>query len=326
MRKHEQNGEHKDDGGMKHFDGGSSFKGVSGPHKEYGGRGTDDVAKNRRDFQGKGYGGKLKSLPRGVLHGNGGSFVGGGRGSVTGIVSGGFRGVIHELPYRSLTLFLATFTVATAAGILVVPVGVAVSGSVWTVLVSTGFVAIVLAVTCVVSLANFVHGLISALSTSLSSGRGGDDSVSVYGALFRGYFGGIIQVGCILLVYEALRVSAWGLFAVPMVYVIPIEVLGCTVPIPIPLGFSGMYISIAVHVVATVVLVASFLMGGIEMLQAIRAHVDDGEDGSSLYRSALYLLFLTVFPALNILLCCLLISAYAPIIGAYTPTQWLGVT
>jgi len=289
----------------------------------------EDASERRKNFLNKSYGGKLKSLPREVLRGAGGGFVAGGRGSVTGAVSGGFRGVIHELPYRSLMVFLATFMIATAAGILVVPVGVAISGSVWTVLVSIGFVAIVLIVACVVSLANFVRGLITTLSTTLTSGRGGGGSVSLYGALFRGYFGGIMQVGCILLVYGALRVGAWGLFTIFMVYIIPIDIWGFTVPIPIPLGFSGMYISIAVHVIATVVLVGSFLMGGIELLQAIRNQVDKGGDGdgggSALHRSALYLLFLTLFPALNIFLCCLLIEAYTPVIGAYTPTQWLGV-
>ncbi len=247
----------------------------------------------------------------------GGRFVGGGRGSVTSIVAGGFKGAVHELPYRSLALFLATFMVSTVAGILVVPVGVAVSGSVWTVMVSIGFTAVVLIVACMVSLANFVRGLIGALSSSLVSGSGG--ATALVGALFRGYFGGIIQAGCILLVYRFLVSVALGLFVIPMVYFIPIEVLGFTVPIPIPLGWSGIYMAVSVYVVVTVVLLGSFLMGGIELLQAFRDQVDDARgdgagDGSQLQRAAMYLLFLTLFPAVNILICSYLVGAYSSII------------
>jgi len=247
----------------------------------------------------------------------GGRFVGGGRGSVSGVVVGGFKGAIHELPYRSLMLFLATFMVATVAGILVIPVGVAVSGSVWTVLVSIGFVAIVLVVVCVVSLANFVRGLIAAFSTTLTSGRGGD-SVALVGALFRGYFGGIIQAGCILLVYKFLASVAPGLFGILMIYFIPIEVLGSTVPIPIPLGWSGLYIAVSVYVAVSVILLGSFLMGGIELLQAVRIQVEEngGEAGgvSQLQRAAMYLIFLTLFPAVNILICSYLVGAYSSIV------------
>jgi hypothetical protein len=248
-------------------------------------------------------------------HSGGRKFAGAGRGVLTGILIGGFKGTAHDLPYRSLMIFLATFTIATVAGIFVVPVGIAVSGSVWTVMVSIGFTAIVLITACLISLANFVRGLIASLSTSLSLGIGGGSGTTLVDAIFRGYFGGILQVGCILLVYRFLLTGASGLFIIPMIYFIPIDILGTTLPVPIPLGFAGNYIMLSVVVVATVTLVASFLMGGIELLQALRsAASEDGRSSANLQRAALYLLFLTLFPALNIIVTSSLIRAYLPII------------
>ncbi len=239
---------------------------------------------------------------------------GDGRHVVSGFVAGGFTGALHELPYRSLISFLATFMIATVGSFFIIPMGVVASGSVWTIPVTIGVIAILIVVVCLVSLANFVRGLISSISDTLRS-RGGGGSVVFVHALFRGYFGGILQAGCIILTFNFLLSQAQGLFLIPMFYLIPIDVMGFTVPIPVFLGFSGIYIIVAVAVVTTVVLVASFLMGGLELLQAVKNHVENLEGGyeggsSRLYAAALYLLFLTLFPAVNVLLCSWLIGAY----------------
>jgi len=232
-------------------------------------------------------------------------------------LGGELKSGVHDLPWRSLMIFVVTATVATSAALLIVMAGVVLSQSVWSILVTTGFIAVLLVAVCLVSLVNFIRGVITVASSSIRS--------RFVFALWK-YFGTVIQVGCIILLYNFFKVFAWGLFYIPMVYFIPMEILGTTCPIPVFLPnafFSGSYIGMAAYVIAMAVTVAGFVTGGLDLLAAIadRAHEGSDAGSSSLYDSFLYVLFVTVFPALNIIVAVHLINSYTSILLNQIPVS-----
>lgn len=234
----------------------------------------------------------------------------GGSRATTGFPLDELRSGLHDLPWRSLMIFVATSTIATSAALLVVMAGVVASQSVWSILVTTGFIAVMLVAVCLLSLVNFIRGVIDMASSAIRS--------RIVFAVWK-YFGTIIQVGCIILVYNFFRVFAWGLFQIPMIYFIPLEVFGTTIPVPVfILGAltSDGYIAMAAYVIATGVTVAGFVTGGLDLLAAVADYAHQGsEDGSSsLYNSFLYILFVTIFPALNIIVAVHLINSYTAIL------------
>ena len=264
--------------------------------------------------------GKRESFPRRAAHrlsrsaGRSGIGSGGSRG-IAGFAVDEFRSGLHDLPWRSLLVFVATFTIATSAGLLVAMAGIVVSQSAWDILVTTGFIAMILVAVCLLSLVNFIRGVIAATASAIQS--------RFVFALWR-YFGTIIQVGCIILVYGFFSVFAWGLFIVPMIYFIPLDILGTTVPVPVFLPnalSSGAYIAMAAYVIAIGVTVAGFVTAGLDLLAAIadQAHQGKEEGSSGVFNSVLYVLFVTIFPALNIVVAVHLINSYTAILQSQIP-------
>ena len=115
-------------------------------------------------------------------------------------------------------------------------------------------------------------------------------------ALFRGYFWSLLSIGLILLIHEYFHTVMPQLFFLPLFYLLPVQILGNTTPIPIPLGFSGQYMDIAVTIIVYAVGITGSSIGGIELLQ----HLLDNSQQRGIYGSIFGLLLLAIFPIANI--------------------------
>lgn len=191
-----------------------------------------------------------------------------------------------DLPFKSISLFVGSWMLLEIGWPILTMLGVATAGSVWSVPSSIASMYIVVYGLVLISGANVVRSLIVQLT-------GPKDNLVK--ALFRGYFWSLLVVGLILTIHQYFHSHMPLLFMIPIIYLLPIQVLGNTVPIPIPLGITGMYMDITMTVIVYVVGITGSCIGGLEIL---RHFLYNSRQGS--YSAILSLLMLAVFPAMNI--------------------------
>lgn len=192
-----------------------------------------------------------------------------------------------DMPFKSIAMFVGSWMLLEIGWPILILLGVATAGSVWSVPSSIASMFVVVYGLVLVSGANVVRSLIVQLT-------GQKDNLVK--ALFRGYFWSLLVVGLILTIHQYFHSHLPLLFIIPILYLLPIEVLGTTVPIPIPLGITGMYMNIILMVIIYVVGITGSCIGGLEIL---RYFIDNSRQRGS-YHAILSVLMLAVFPAMNI--------------------------
>jgi hypothetical protein len=196
-------------------------------------------------------------------------------------------GAVLDMPFKSITLFVGSWMLLETGWPLLIILGVVTAGSVWSVPSSIASMYILLYGLLLVSGANVVRGLIVQLT-------GQKDNLVK--ALFRGYFWSLLVVGLILTIHQYFHSHMPLLYLIPIIYLLPIEILGNTVPVPIPLGTTGMYMDIIVTVLIYVVGITGSCTGGLEILR----HFLDNSRQRGSYHAILSVLMLAVFPVMNI--------------------------
>jgi hypothetical protein len=194
---------------------------------------------------------------------------------------------VLDMPFKSIALFVGSWMLLETGWPLLIILGVVTAGSVWSVPSSIASMYILLYGLVLVSGANVVRGLIVQLT-------GQKDNLVK--ALFRGYFWSLLVVGLILTIHQYFHSHMPLLYLIPIIYLLPIEILGNTVPVPIPLGTTGMYMDIIVTVLICVVGITGSCTGGLEVLR----HFLDNSRQRGSYHAILSVLMLAVFPAMNI--------------------------
>jgi hypothetical protein len=192
-----------------------------------------------------------------------------------------------DMPFKSIALFVGSWMLLEIGWPLLTILGVATAGSVWSVPSSIASMFIMVYGLVMISGANVVRSLIVQLT-------GQKDNLVK--ALFRGYFWSLLVVGLVLTVHQYFHSHLPFLYLIPIIYLLPIEILGNTVPIPIPLGITGMYMDIILMVIIYVVGITGSCIGGLEIL---RYFLDNSRQRGS-YHAILSVLMLAVFPAMNI--------------------------
>lgn len=196
-------------------------------------------------------------------------------------------GASLDMPFKSIALFVGSWMLLEIGWPLLIILGVVTAGSVWSVPSSIASMFIVVYGFVLVSGANVVRSLIIQLT-------GQKDNLVK--ALFRGYFWSLLVVGLVLTIHQYFHGHMPSLYLIPIIYLLPIEILGNTVPIPIPLGITGMYMDIIVIVLIYVVGITGSCIGGLEILR----HFLDNSRQRGSYHAILSVLILAVFPAMNI--------------------------
>ena len=196
-----------------------------------------------------------------------------------------------DLPFKSIAIFVGSWMILEVGWPLLIVFGVATAGSVWSIPATIPCLFIAMYGTVLVSGTNVVRSLIVQL------GNGRDNLVK---ALFRGYFGSLLSIAIVLIVHAYFHSHMPQLFLLRIVYLLPIDgsVLGTggTVPIPIPIGYSGLYMDLLVTIIVYAVGVTGSCIGSIEILQyLLKASREHGS-----YGAILGVLLLAVFPAMNI--------------------------
>ncbi len=198
-----------------------------------------------------------------------------------------------DLPFRSIGLFAASWLALEMGWPLVALGGVVLAGDVWSIPAMIPFLFVTLFVTVLVSASNMIRAIVIQLSQQR------DNLVK---ALFRGYFWGYLSIGMIVIIVEHTTRTMPQLFLLPIIYLVPIEgsILGTggTVPIPVFVGLSGNFIHISVIILIYVIGITASAIGGLEILR----HVMDNTRGRGVYGAIFNILFLSVFPAVNITL------------------------
>ncbi len=192
-----------------------------------------------------------------------------------------------DVPFKSIAMFAGSWMLLETGWQLLLLWGIASAGSVWNIPTAIPFVFVSMYGLVLMSGANVVRSLV----TQLAGRR--DNIVK---ALFRGYFWGLLSVGLVFLIHAYFHSHMSFLFGIPILYLLPIEILGSTVPVPIPLGFTGWYMNMTATIIVYVIGVTGSCIGGIEILK----HFMDNSAQRGTYGAILALLLLAVFPAMNI--------------------------
>jgi len=192
-----------------------------------------------------------------------------------------------DVPFKSIALLAGSWMMLEIGWPLLVIWGVASAGSVWNIPTAIPFVFITTYGLVLVSGPNVVRSLV----TQLAGRR--DNIVK---ALFRGYFWGLLSVGLVFLIHSYFHTNLPLLFIIPIFYMLPLEIVSITVPVPIPLGFTGLYMDMMATIIVYVVGVTGSCIGGIELLK----HFMDNSAQRGTYGAILSVLLLAVFPAMNI--------------------------
>jgi len=193
-----------------------------------------------------------------------------------------------EIPFKSIAIFAGSWMMLEIGWPLLVMWGVASAGSVWNIPTAIPFAFVITYGLVLVSGSNVIRSLI----TQLAGKR--DNIVK---ALFRGYFWGLLSVGLMFLIHGYFHTNLPLLFLIPIFYLLPIEVsVVGTVPVPIPLGWTGLYMDMVATIIVYVVGITGSCIGGIELLRYFMNN--SSQHGS--YGAILSVLLLAVFPAMNI--------------------------
>ncbi|MHA1614421.1 MAG: hypothetical protein ACTSYJ_06210 [Candidatus Thorarchaeota archaeon] len=192
-----------------------------------------------------------------------------------------------DVPFKSIAMFAGSWMLLEIGWPLLLLWGIASAGSVWNIPTTIPFAFVLTYGLVLVSGANMIRSLV----TQLAGKR--DNIVK---ALFRGYFWGLLSVGLVFLVHAYFHSHMQLLFLIPIFYLIPVSILGVTVPVPIPLGITGWYMDRIAIIIIYVVGVTGSCIGGIEILK----HFMDNSAQRGTYGAILAVLLLAVFPAMNI--------------------------
>jgi len=209
-----------------------------------------------------------------------------------------------DVPFKSIAMFAGSWMILEIGWPLLVIWGVASSGSVWNIPTSIPFTFVLTYGIVLVSGTNVIRSLI----TQLAGKR--DNIVK---ALFRGYFWGLLSVGLVFLVHAYFHANMWSLFIIPILYLIPIDIAGVTVPAPIFLGFTGQYMDMLATIIVYVVGVVGSCIGGIEILK----HFMDDSSRRGTYGAIFAVLLLAIFPAMNIYFSSVFLTTILELFGSY---------
>ncbi|MHA1770335.1 MAG: hypothetical protein ACTSYL_02270 [Candidatus Thorarchaeota archaeon] len=211
-----------------------------------------------------------------------------------------------DLPFRSISLFAGSWLALELGWPLVTLGGVVLAGDVWSIPAMVPFLFITLFVTVLISAANMIREIVLHLSPQQDN---------LLKALFRGYFWGYLSVGIIVLIYQYTLQTMPQLFLLPIFYLVPIEASvlgnGGTIPLPVFLGLSGMYLQLSVIVLVYIVGITASAIGGLEILR----YVMDNTKQHGVYGAVFNILFLSVFPAVNITFSIKMMDVILAIVG-----------
>ncbi|MHA1862930.1 MAG: hypothetical protein ACTSWA_04100 [Candidatus Thorarchaeota archaeon] len=192
-----------------------------------------------------------------------------------------------DLPFKSISLFAGSWMLLEIGWHLIIIFGVATAGSVWSISTTVPCLFIAVYVNIMISGMNMIRSIITQL------GNRRDNLVK---ALFRGYFWSLLSIGLILIVHEYFHTTMPNLFILPILYFIPIQVFGNTIPFPLFLGLSGWYMDISVTIVVYVIGITGSAIGGIEILRNLL----DNSSQRGTYGAIFGVLLLAVFPVMNV--------------------------
>ena len=211
-----------------------------------------------------------------------------------------------DLPFKSIALFTGSWMLLEIGWPLVVVFGVATAGTVWSIPTTIPCLFIAVYATILVSGTNMVRSIITQL---------GDRRDNVVKALFRGYFWSLLSIGVVLTVHTHFHMTMPQLFILPLLYLIPIEVTvlgtGTTIPIPIFLGLSGLYMDTLVTIIVYAIGVTGSSIGGTEILRNLL----DSSRQHGTYGAILGVLLLAVFPMMNIYFSMVFLTSILDILG-----------
>ncbi len=192
-----------------------------------------------------------------------------------------------DLPFKSIAIFAGSWMLLEIGWPLLIIFGVATAGNVWSIPTTIPCLFIAVYVNIMISGMNMIRSIITQL---------GDRRDNLVKALFRGYFWSLLSIGLILIVHEYFHTTMPNLFILPILYFIPIQVFGNTIPFPLFLGLSGWYMDIAVTIVVYVIGITGSAIGGIEILRNLL----DNSSQRGTYGAIFGVLLLAVFPVVNI--------------------------
>lgn len=191
------------------------------------------------------------------------------------------------LPFKSIATFASCWVLLEIGWPLLILFGIVSAGSVWTISAAIPCMFILVYGLLLVNGANIVRALI------IQASERHDNLVK---AIARGYLWTILSIGVIYVTHEYFTLHLPLLFQIPVIYIIPIEILGNTIPIPIPLGFSGFYINIVLLAAVYVIGITGSCIGGMEILR----YFMNSNKRYGVAGSIFNLLLLAVFPAVNV--------------------------
>ena len=205
------------------------------------------------------------------------------------------------LPMKSFFTFVFTFVMLEHGHGLLILAGAASSGSVWTMGTIVPGTFIIAYFICLVSAANVIREVVQHV---------GNRRDNLIKALFRGYLWTLLAVGLVSLVHLYFCANTPEIFAMSIYFVVPIQVWGFTVPIPIGLGFTGPLMEFGWQVVVFAIGITGGCAGGLELLRYLTAYLAD----RGLYASLLQVLLLVAFPGVNMAFSIMLVMQVDPFI------------
>ena len=216
-----------------------------------------------------------------------------------------------DLPFKSVIIFVGSWLMLETGLPLLIVVGVATAGSIWS--ISSAIPLVFLSVYC--TLLSSGSNLIRSLVLELGNRR--DNMVK---ALFRGYFWSILAVGLLYFVHGYFC-NLTLLYNWPVLYFIPIDVsflgIGGTAPVPVPLGIVGYYMNIIATVIMFAVGVTGSCIGGLEILR----YVLDSSREHGLFGAIFGVLMLAVYPAMNVYFSSIFLHSILDLLGRL-PIVW----
>jgi len=209
-----------------------------------------------------------------------------------------------DLPFKSIAMFAGSWMLLEIGWPILVLFGIATAESVWLIPTAIPCLFIAVYVTIMTSSMNMVRSIITQL---------GEQRDNLVKALFRGYFWSLLSIGVILIVHEYFHTNMVQLFILPILYFIPVTILGNTVPIPILLGFSGLYMDIAVTIIVYAIGITGSAIGGIELLR----HLLDNSRQRGTYGAIFGVLLLAVFPVVNVYFSLVFLTSTLDLFGRF---------
>ncbi len=209
-----------------------------------------------------------------------------------------------DVPFKSIAMFAGCWMLLESGWRLLVIWGVASAGSVWNIPTAVPFTFVIIYGLVLVSGSNVIRSLITQL---------GGKRDNVVKALFRGYFWGLLSVGLVFLVHGYFHSHLPLLFWIPIFYLIPISIVGVTVPFPLPLGITGWYMDMIAIIIMYVVGITGSCIGGIEILK----YFMDNSAQRGIYGAILAVLLLAMFPAMNIYFSSVFLTTILELVGGF---------